>query len=120
MKNKRKKWIYYSNSICGTDSTGELRFEKTQRNQIHKGGEENQSKAESKMRVKGERCREGRGRGQRRLMADTLGLENNVFILFFFKCWLVEPVRFDSVQSVSNFRNRNQTEPESFCDFLIG
>jgi len=41
------------------------------------------------MRVKGERCREGRGRGQRRLMADTLGLENNVFILFFLSAgWL--------------------------------
>ena len=54
-------------------------------------------------------------------MADTLGLENNVFILvFFLKCWLVELVRFGSVQSVSNFRNRNQTEPESFCNFLIG
>jgi hypothetical protein len=25
---------------------------------------------------------------------------------FFFKCWLVEPVRFGPVQSVSDFRNR--------------
>jgi hypothetical protein len=54
-------------------------------------------------------------------MADIPGLENNVFILvFFFKCWLVEPVRFGSVQSVLDFRNRNRTEPEIFCDFLIG
>jgi len=54
-------------------------------------------------------------------MADIPGLENNVFILvFFFNCWLVEPVRFGSVQSVLDFRNRNRTEPEIFCDFLIG
>jgi len=60
--------------------------------------------------------------GKGRLMAKViLGLENVVFILtFFFKCWLVEPVRFGSVQSVSDFRNRNRTEPEFFCDFLIG
>ena len=50
----------------------------------------------------------------------TLGLGNILFIVgFFFKCWLVEPVRFGSVQSVSDFRNRNRTEPEFFCDFLI-
>ena len=52
----------------------------------------------------------------------TLGLwlKHFLFILFFFSVGLVEPVRFDSVQSVSYFRNRNQTEPELFCDFLIG
>jgi len=50
-----------------------------------------------------------------------LGLEKIVFILaFFFKCWLVEPVRFGSIQSVSDFRNQKRTEPEFFCDFLIG
>jgi hypothetical protein len=48
-----------------------------------------------------------------------LGLENVVFILTFFLSvgWLN---RFGSVQSVSDFRNRNRTEPEFFCDFLIG
>ena len=52
----------------------------------------------------------------------TLGLwlKHFLFILFFFSVGLVEPVRFDSVQSVSYFRNRNQTEHELFCDFLIG
>jgi len=51
----------------------------------------------------------------------TLGLENIPFIVvFFFKCWMVEPVRFGSVQSVLDFRNRNRTEPEFFYDFLIG
>ena len=50
-------------------------------------------------------------------MADTLGLENNVFILVFF---LMLVGCTGLVQSVSNFRNRNQTEPKSFCDFLIG
>ena len=50
-----------------------------------------------------------------------LGLGNVIFILvFFLKCWLTEPVRFGSVQSVSDFRNRNRTEPEFFCNFLIG
>jgi len=80
-------------------------------NQIHKGGEENQSKAESKMRVNGERCREGRGRGRqrRRLMADTLGLENNVFILVFsFKYWLVEPVRFNRFQTLETKTKPNR------------
>jgi len=43
-----------------------------------------------------------------------------IYTCFFFKCWLVEPVRFGSVQSVLDFRNRNRTEPEIFCDFLIG
>ena len=27
----------------------------------------------------------------------TLGLENVIFILVFFKCWLVEPVQFGSI-----------------------
>jgi hypothetical protein len=44
-----------------------------------------------------------------------------LFILFFFsRDNLVEPGRFGSVQSVSDFENRNRTEPEIFCDFLIG
>jgi hypothetical protein len=44
--------------------------------------------------------------------------KNILFILvFFFKCW---HGLTGSVQSVSDFRNRNQTEPELFCDFLIG
>jgi hypothetical protein len=47
-----------------------------------------------------------------------LGLKHFLFILFFFSVGLVEPVRFGSVQSVLYFINR--TEPELFCDFLIG
>ena len=48
-------------------------------------------------------------------------VKNFLFILIFFlKWWLGEPVRFGSVQSVSDFRNQNRTEPEFFCDFLIG
>jgi len=60
----------------------------------------------------------GRGKGGGRLMADIIRLENNVFILVFFVSvgWLN---RFGSVQSVSDFRNQNRTEPEIFCDFLI-
>ena len=43
-----------------------------------------------------------------------------LFILFFFsRASLVEPGRFGSVQSVSDFENQNRTEPEIFCDFLI-
>jgi hypothetical protein len=38
-----------------------------------------------------------------------------IYNWFFFKCWLVEPVQFGSVQSVSDFRNR--TEPEFFVIF---
>jgi hypothetical protein len=41
-------------------------------------------------------------------------------LLFFSRDNLVEPGRFGSVQSVSEFENRNRTEPEIFCDFLIG
>ena len=44
--------------------------------------------------------------------------KHGIYTCFFFKWWLVEPVRFGSVQSVLDFRNR--TEPEFFCDFLIG
>jgi len=58
--------------------------------------------------------------GKGRLMAKViLGLENIVFILTFFLSigWLNQ---FGSVQSVSDFRNRNRTEPKFFCDFLIG
>jgi hypothetical protein len=49
----------------------------------------------------------------------TLGLENIPFIVVFFLSagWLNW---FGSVQSVSDFRNQNRTEPEFFCDFLIG
>jgi hypothetical protein len=43
-----------------------------------------------------------------------------LFILFFFsRASLVELGRFGSVQSISDFKNRNRTEPEIFCDFLI-
>jgi hypothetical protein len=52
----------------------------------------------------------------------SLGLENMLFILVFFfsRASLVEPGRFGSVQSVSDFENQNRTKPEIFCDFLIG
>ena len=48
----------------------------------------------------------------------TLGLENILFIVVFFLSvgWLN---RFGSVQSVSDFRNRNQTEPDFFFNRLI-
>jgi hypothetical protein len=94
-----------------------------------KGGEGGRPTSQ---RVKWERCREGRGGGRVKWewnerdaeggrLNVILGLEKIVFILaFFFKCWLVGPVRFGSIQSVSYFRNRNRTEPEFFCDFLIG
>jgi len=43
-----------------------------------------------------------------------------LFILFFFsRASLVELGRFGSVQSISDFKNRNRIEPEIFCDFLI-
>ena len=41
-------------------------------------------------------------------------------LLFFSRDNLVEPGRFGSVQSVSDFENQNRTEPEIFCDLLIG
>jgi hypothetical protein len=43
-----------------------------------------------------------------------------LFILLFSRDSLVEPGRFGSVQLVSDFENRNRTESEIFCDFLIG
>jgi hypothetical protein len=44
-----------------------------------------------------------------------------IYTCFFFSsASLVEPGRFSSVQSVSDFENQNRTEPEMFCDFLIG
>jgi len=43
-----------------------------------------------------------------------------VFILtFFFKWLLVEPVRFGSVQSVSDFRNRNRNRTEPNQNFFV-
>jgi len=46
-----------------------------------------------------------------------LGLKNILLIYtcFFLSVGLVEPV-----QSISDFGNQNRTEPEFFCDFLIG
>jgi hypothetical protein len=50
----------------------------------------------------------------------TLGLGFFLFILgFFLNAGMVEPVWFGSVQSVSDFGNRNRTESELFYDFLI-
>jgi len=64
---------------------------------------------------KGEK--KGKGKGG---VNCTLGLGFFLFILsFFLNAGMVEPVRFDSVQSVSDFGNRNRTEPEFFNDFLI-
>ena len=66
------------------------------------------------------RCREQRKGGGGRLNVG-LGLGNFLFILvLFLSGGLVEPVRFGSVQSVLDFENRNRTEPDFFCDFLIG
>ena len=49
-----------------------------------------------------------------------LGLKNILFILaFFLSVCLVELIRFDSVQSASDFRNQNRTEPKLFIGFLI-
>jgi hypothetical protein len=65
-----------------------------------------------------QRAREQRERGWLNV---GLGLEKFLFILaFFLNGGLVELVWFDSVQSVSNFGNRNRTESELFYDFLIG
>jgi hypothetical protein len=54
----------------------------------------------------------------------TLGLglrkKHVIYTFFFFNGGWVEPVRFGSVQSVSDFENRNRTEPNFFCDFSIG
>jgi len=51
----------------------------------------------------------------------TLGLGFFLFILgFFLNAGMIEPVRFGSVQLVSDFENRNQTESELFYDILIG
>jgi hypothetical protein len=62
-----------------------------------------------------------KGGGQRMLNV-TLGLRFFLFILafFFLSAGMVEPVWFSSIQSVSNFGNRNRIEPELFCYFLIG
>jgi hypothetical protein len=51
----------------------------------------------------------------------TLGLGFFLFILgFFLNAGMVEPVWFGSVQSVSDFGNRNRTEPGFFLTILIG
>jgi hypothetical protein len=78
---------------------------------------------EKKTILRDERQREGRGGGWESENGDlNLGLENMLFILFFFfksqLSW-TGSVRFGSVQSISDFKNRNQTESEIFCDFLI-
>jgi hypothetical protein len=67
--------------------------------------------------------RAGRGGGWESENGEiSLELENMLFILVFFflsRDSLVEPGRFGSVQSVSDFENQNRTESEIFCDFLI-
>ena len=96
-----------------------------------------QSKSRDAKRKGMERCREkGRGRGENERCIEKkgegrleneqsltlgLGLEKASYLyVFFLSAGLVEPVRFGSVQSVSNFENRHRTKPEFFCDFLIG
>ena len=65
-----------------------------------------------------QRAKEGREGGRLNV---GLGLGNFLFILvLFLSGGLVEPVRFGLVQSVLDFENRNRTEPDFFCDFLIG
>jgi hypothetical protein len=60
----------------------------------------------------GGRCREPESKGGGGRLNVGLGLENFYLYLFFFLSGgLVELVRFDSVQSVSDFRNQNRTEP---------
>jgi hypothetical protein len=44
----------------------------------------------------------------------------SIYTCFFFNAGMVEPVRFGSVQSVSDFGNRNRTEPRFFLTILIG
>jgi len=44
----------------------------------------------------------------------------SIYTCFFLNGGLVELVWFGSVQSVSDFGNRNRTESELFYDFLIG
>jgi hypothetical protein len=56
------------------------------------------------------------GRGSRLNVTLGLVLEKTSYLYFFFKCW---HGLTGLVQSVSDFRNRNQTEQEFFCDFLI-
>jgi len=85
-------------------------------------------------RVKWERCREGRAGGRVKwewnerdaegaaadgLMPYSRVRKDCIYTCLFF--WSADWLnRFGSVQSVSDFRNRNWTEPEFFCDFLIG
>jgi len=63
-------------------------------------------------KVRDEICREGRGEG--RLMGKCyLGLGNILFIVvFFFKWWLVEPVRFNRFQTL-------ETETEPNRNFFV-
>jgi hypothetical protein len=58
-----------------------------------KGGEKNQRE---KMQREGRDMQRAKGGGWGGLNV-TLGLENVIFILVFFKCWLVEPVQFGSI-----------------------
>jgi len=44
----------------------------------------------------------------------------SIYTCFFFNAGMVKPVRFGSVQSVSDFENRNRTEPGFFLTILIG
>jgi len=47
-------------------------------------------------------------------------IEKTSYLYLFFFLMLAWLNRFSSVQSVSDFGNRNWTKPELFCDFLIG
>jgi len=60
----------------------------------------------------GGRCREPESKGGGGATECRFRVRKFLFILvFFLSGGLVELVRFDSVQSVSDFRNQNRTEP---------
>jgi hypothetical protein len=105
---------YPSVTLCmHPHKTYNFRFTKS------KGRGEKSKKRDAESKGRGEICREQKEGGGGRRLNVTLELENILFILAFFlsASWLN---RFGSVQSISDFRNRNRTEPEFFCDFLIG
>ena len=68
------------------------------------------------------RCREQtKGRGQLSLECYfRFRVTKKTCYLYFFFLMLAWLNRFGSVQSVSDFENRNRTELKIFCDFLIG
>ena len=116
-----------------TESKG--RGEKSKQWRVN-GREKNQSRdrrvngEKSKLRVKGEICKEWskvRVKGGRNMQRREGGWQmakcdfrvrkHCIYTCFFLSAgWLNQ---FGSVQSVSDFRNRNRTKPEIVYDFLI-